>query len=75
MAKKENAVVEAVEVPAEVEEVAVANETVVNQVESTPEEPQKESFKAKIKEWFRKQCVVLKRKPQRIAFSCSQSAR
>ena len=61
MAKKENAVVET-------EEVAVADETVVETVESTPEAPQKESFAAKAKEWFRKQCVTLKRKPQRIAF-------
>ena len=61
MAKKENTVVAT-------EEVAVADETVVEKVESTPEKPQKESFKAKFKEWLRKQCVSLKRKPQKIAF-------
>lgn len=61
MAENENAVVET-------EEVAVEDATVVEEVKSTPEQPKKEGFGAKLKEWFRKQCVNLKRKPQRIAF-------
>lgn len=44
------------------------NETVVAETNPAPETPKKESFGAKVKEWFRKQAVVLKRKPQRIAF-------
>lgn len=58
--------------------VAVAEETVVDEatvsdvaVEETAvasSETKKESFGAKVKEWFRKQAVNLKRKPQRIPF-------
>ena len=54
MAENENAVVE-------------KDEDVVREQQATSE-VKKESFGAKIKEWFRKQGVSLKRKPQKIAF-------
>lgn len=43
------------------------NEVVVDEQKATPVK-QKEGFGAKVKEWFRKQGVSLKRKPQKIAF-------
>ncbi|MDE7400500.1 MAG: hypothetical protein K2N17_00455 [Clostridia bacterium] len=60
MEENENVVVE--------EQQATPTKTVVEETAVAASEPKKESFGAKIKEWFRKQAVTLKRKPQRIAF-------
>ncbi len=51
-------------------EISVENETAVQpeQLNAPPEEQKKPGFGAKIKEGFRKFCVNLKRKPQRIPF-------
>lgn len=54
-------------------EETVAEEFAENTVNETaaaeaPEAAAKPGFKAKVKEWFRKQIVSLKRKPQKIAF-------
>ena len=72
MAEKENVVVEKDEAiveeqtaPAEV----VAEETADVKTEApNKKDGDKPGFKAKVKEWFRKQIVTLKRKPQRIPF-------
>lgn len=71
MAENENVVVDKDEVSVEqqaapVEEIA-EQETAV-QANAPQQAPQKESFGAKVKEWFRKRIVNLKRKPQNIAF-------
>lgn len=52
----------------EVNTVTEQNEVVVDEQKATPSKDKKESFGAKVKEWFRKQGVALKRKPQKIAF-------
>lgn len=65
MAKNENAVVNQDEVSVEQQTAPVAE--VVLEKDQQPA-PQKESIGAKIKEWFRKRIVNLKRKPQNIAF-------
>lgn len=61
---------------AEINDATVEEQEVVAPVESDQNEvqqenaptPKKEGFGPKAKEWFRKQCVSLKRKPQKIAF-------
>lgn len=63
MENKENVAVE--EIAAEEAAENTVNETAVTE---TPEVEAKPSFKARVKEWFRKQAVSLKRKPQKIAF-------
>ncbi|MDE7086780.1 MAG: hypothetical protein K2O67_01175, partial [Clostridia bacterium] len=67
MAENENVVVNQDEVSVEQQQTApvaeVAETTAVVQ-----DAPAKESFGAKVKEWFRKRIVNLKRKPQNIAF-------
>ena len=60
MAEKENVVVE--------EQQTTPTETAVAETAVAASETKKVSFGAKVKEWFRKQAVTLKRKPQRIAF-------
>lgn len=54
---------------AENENVVVENNQVVSeQPQSTPPATEKKGFGAKVKEFFRKKVVGLKRKPQKIAF-------
>lgn len=66
MAENENAVVEETSVqPKAQPEIQPENQTAQP---DGGEAPQRESFGAKCKEWFRKQIVSLKRAPQRIAF-------
>ena len=60
MEENENVVVE--------EQQTTPTETVVEETAVADSGTKKESFGAKVKEWFRKQAVTLKRKPQRIAF-------
>lgn len=52
------------------EETAVAaeDEVIVEEQQPTPSKGKMKKFGAKVKEWFRKQAVNLKRKPQKIAF-------
>ncbi len=70
MLENEDAVVEngETEVLENETEVAAKDEVIVEEQQPTPQTEGKESFGAKVKEWFRKQAVNLKRKPQRIAF-------
>lgn len=49
-------------------EVAAQDEVIVEEQQPTPSDSKSNGFGAKVKEWFRKQTVNLKRKPQRIAF-------
>jgi len=63
MENKENVAVE--EIAAEEAAENTVNETAVTE---TTEVEAKPSFSARVKEWFRKQAVSLKRKPQKIAF-------
>lgn len=49
-------------------EAATVSEVAVEETAAASSETKKESFGAKVKEWFRKQAVNLKRKPQRIPF-------
>ncbi|MCM1438335.1 MAG: hypothetical protein NC131_03875 [Roseburia sp.] len=51
-----------------VTDVIVKEDVVAEEPNPAPEKKQKESFGARVKEWFRKQGVALKRKPQKIAF-------
>ncbi len=56
---------------AENENVTVeTSDVLVQENQTPPQQEKKPGFKAKVKEWFRKQGVSLKRKPQRIAFLC-----
>ena len=71
MLENEDVVVESGETEAVVNDVnaePVKDEVVVENQNATPAKEKKESFGAKVKEWFRKQAVNLKRKPQKIAF-------
>lgn len=66
MAENENVVVGQDET---VVETQTASQEVVAEaaVSDKAPQPEKPTFKARVKEWFRKQIVTLKRKPQRIA--------